>query len=143
MQAVNFEEELEKILAKHSRYHRDAYLFVREALDHTQKMIGKPSKKDEIRHVTGQQLLAGIRDYALLQYGPMAMTLLAEWGVRSCEDFGEMVFNMVECSLLAKTDRDTRDDFKDAYTFEQAFREPFLPTKKMPAPVPEPKPSQA
>ena len=142
MQAVNFEEELEKILAKDSRYHRDAYLFVREALDHTQKMIGKPSKKDEIRHVTGQQLLAGIRDYALLQYGPMAMTLLAEWGVRSCGDFGEMVFNMVECSLLAKTDRDTRDDFKDAYTFEQAFREPFLPSKKKPAPMSEPKPFQ-
>ena len=142
MQAVNFEEELEKILAKDSRYQRDAYLFVREALDHTQKMIGKPSKKDEIRHVTGQQLLAGIRDYALLQYGPMAMTLLAEWGVRSCEDFGEMVFNMVECSLLAKTDRDTREDFKDAYNFAQAFREPFLPSKKNPLPVPEPKPSQ-
>ena len=142
MQAVNFEEELEKILAKTSRYHRNAYLFVRESLDHTQKMIGKPSKKDEIRHVTGQQLLGGIRDYALAQYGPMALMLLEEWGVRSCEDFGEIVFNMVECSLLAKTDKDTRDDFKDAYTFEQAFRKPFLPSKKNPAPVPETKPSQ-
>jgi|SRR5438034_1852669 len=142
MQPVNFEEELEKILAKDSRYHRDAYLFVREALDHTQKMIGKPAKKNEIRHVTGQQLLAGIKDYALSQYGPMTLMLLQEWGIRSCEDFGEMVFLMVECNLLAKTEKDTRDDFKEAYSFTEAFREPFLPGKKNPVPVPETKPSQ-
>ena len=116
-------------MAKDPRYQRDAYGFLREALDHTQKVVSK-SKKNEIRHVSGQELLAGIRDYALSQFGPMTITVLDEWGIRSCEDFGEMVFNMVASNLLAKTENDTRDDFKDGYDFESAFRRPFLPTPK-------------
>ena len=139
MQNVTFEEELEKILAKDSRYARDAYLFVREALDHTQKMIGRPPK-DEIRHVSGQQLLDGARDFALAQYGPMALTVLNEWGLRACEDIGEIVFNMIEASLLAKTDKDTRDDFKPGYDFAEAFRKPFLPSGPPPRPFPHTKP---
>src|SRR5687767_2421698 len=99
MQSVNFEEILEKIVTADPRFHRDGYVFLREALDHTQKMVGK-SKKDEIRHVSGQELLQGIREYALSQFGPMTATVLEEWGIRSCEDFGEMVFNMVANSLL-------------------------------------------
>lgn len=129
MQAVNFEEILELIVKKDPRYQRDGYFFLREALDHTQKMVGK-AKKDEIRHVTGQELLSGIREYALSQYGPMTLTVLEEWGINSCEDFGEMVFNMVANNLLAKTDKDTREDFKDGYSFEDAFRKPFLPKTK-------------
>ena len=141
MQAPSFEEAVDQILARDQRYHRDAYIFVREALDHTQKMVGKQPKKDEIRHVTGQELLGGIRDYALQQFGPMALTLLEEWGIRSCEDFGEIVFNMVEFKLLAKTNQDSRDDFKCAYDFREAFRKPFLPSGKASAPIVETKPN--
>ena len=130
MQAPNFEEILEKIVATDSRYQRDGYFFLREALDHTQKIVSK-SKKNEIRHVSGQELLAGIRDYALSQFGPMTVTVLEEWGIRSCEDFGEMVFNMVANNLLAKTENDTREDFKEGYRFEEAFRKPFLPRNKL------------
>ena len=130
MHDINFDEELEKILTKDPRYTREAYLFVREALDHTQKMIGKPSKDDVPRHVTGQQLLEGVRDYALQQFGPMALTVLNEWGLQRCEDFGEIVFNMVENSLLAKTEQDSREDFKGGYSFEEAFRTPFLPANR-------------
>ena len=140
MQTVNFDEELDKILVKDSRYHRDAYFFVREALDHTQKLMGKVPK-DEIRHVSGQQLLNGIRDFGLGQFGPMTLTVLNEWGLNVCEDFGEIVFNMVENSLLAKTDRDSRADFKGGYAFEDAFRKPFLPAKKNPAPTPSSTPA--
>jgi uncharacterized repeat protein (TIGR04138 family) len=70
-------------------------VFVREALDHTQKSITQ-EKPGRVRHVTGQELLAGIRDYALTQFGPMSMMVLEEWGIRNCQDFGEIVFNMVE-----------------------------------------------
>ena len=109
MHEVSFEEAIQQIRDKDARYERDAYLFVREALDHTQKTIGKDNR-GEIRHVTGQELLDGIRDYALAQFGPMTMTVLDEWGIRSCEDFGEIVFNMVDIGLLAKTDTDSRAD---------------------------------
>jgi uncharacterized repeat protein (TIGR04138 family) len=136
MQAVNFDEILESIVTRDPRYRREAYLFVREALDYTQKMIGKP-KKAEPRHVTGQELLEGIREYGLNQFGPMAVTVFEEWGVKSCEDFGEIVFNMVEHNLLAKTDNDTRNDFRTGYSFAEVFRRPFLPSK---TPVVEPQP---
>lgn len=132
MQSPNFEEVLETIVAQDARYHRDAYQFVREALDHAQKLVGR-GKKD-VRHVSGQELLAGIRDYALKQYGPMAITVLEEWGVRASQDFGEIVFNMVEKSLLAKTEQDSREDFKGGYDFEDAFRKPYIPARKT-APV--------
>jgi uncharacterized repeat protein (TIGR04138 family) len=133
MQAVNFEEVLEKMLAQDPRYPRDAYIFVREALDYTQKLICKAGK-NEIRHITGQELLEGIREYALGQYGPMTITLLAEWGIHRGADFGEIVFNMVDHRLLNKTDADSRDDFKEGYTFEEAFRKPFLPSAKLEPP---------
>lgn len=131
MQEVNFDEALEQILAKDARYQREAYLFVREGLDHTQKLISKQAQ-GHFRHVSGQELLEGIRQYALTQFGPMVITVLAEWGVRTCRDFGEIVFNMVESGLLAKTENDCREDFHGGYSFDEAFRKPFLPSTKLP-----------
>ena len=133
MQVTTFEEVLEKIIDRDPRYHRDAYHFLREALDFTQKKAGKVPK-DEIRHVTGQTLLVGIREYALNEFGPMTLTVFEEWGVRTCEDFGEIVFNMVESGLLAKTEEDSRADFKNGYDFAEAFRQPFLPVKRQTTP---------
>ncbi len=130
MHEASFEEALGQILAKDPRFHRDAYFFVREALDHTQKSIVKENK-GQMRHVSGQELLVGIREFALAQFGPMAITVLEEWGVRNSRDFGDIVFNMVDTGWLAKTDKDTRDDFQDGYDFTEAFRNPFLPSKKL------------
>ena len=132
MQEVNFDEALDGILAKDPRYTRDAYHFLREALDFTQKLIGKENK-GQVRHVTGQELLDGIRQFALQQFGPMTMTVFEEWGINQCRDFGEMVFNMVENSLLAKTEKDTREDFQDGYDFTEAFRKPFWPESRVKA----------
>jgi uncharacterized repeat protein (TIGR04138 family) len=130
MQPISFEEILEHILTQDTRYHRDAYFFVREALDHTHKTMGKETKSGQNRHVTAHQLLEGIREFALDQFGPMAMTVFEEWNIRSCKDFGEIVFVMVEHSLLAKTEKDTREDFESGYDFYEAFRKPFLPQGK-------------
>ena len=130
MQEVNFDEAVEMVLTKDPRYAREAYLFVREALDFTQKLIGKEAH-EQIRHVTGQELLDGIRQFALQQFGPMAATVFEEWGMRNCRDFGEIVFNMVEIGLLAKTDKDSRDDFQNGYDFTDAFCKPFWPESKL------------
>lgn len=130
MHEASFEEALEQILAKDPRFHRDAYFFVREALDHTQKNIVKENK-GQMRHVSGQELLAGIREFALAQFGPMTITVFEEWGIRRSQDFGDIVFNMVETGWLAKTEKDTRDDFQEGYDFIEAFRNPFLPAAKL------------
>ena len=113
---------------------------MREALDHTQKRTGKAPAQDEVCHVSGQELLDGIRDYALQQFGPMTLSVLEAWGIQRCEDFGEIVFNMVETRLLAKTEHDSRDDFKSGYDFHEAFRKPFLPTRQISMPAVETKP---
>lgn len=128
MQAVDFEEVVARIVEHNARYDREAYVFLRDALTHTQKAISK-SNKNKVRHITGPELLEGIKDYALQQYGPMAKTLLNEWGISQCEDFGELVFIMVENNLLRKTEEDRREDFKGGYDFDTAFRKPFLPEK--------------
>ena len=138
MQAASFEEAIEQIAARDRRYHREAYFFLREALDHTQKMIGKLPKKNEVRHVSGQELLNGIREYALQQFGPMTLSVFEEWGVTCCLDFGEIVFNMVETKLLAKTEQDSREDFRNGYDFHDAFRKPFLPSRIASEPIAEP-----
>jgi uncharacterized repeat protein (TIGR04138 family) len=139
MQELTFESTLALILAKDPRYQRDAYLFVKDALDHTQKIVGKESR--EVRHVTGQELLEGIRGYALTQFGPMTDMVFAEWGVTRCEDFGEIVFNMVDIGLLGKTEEDSRADFQNGYRFHDAFRKPFLPSDKLRVNEDAPKPS--
>ena len=130
MQQVNFDEAVEMMLARDPRYAREAYTFTREALDFTQKLIGKETR-GRIRHVSGQELLDGIRQFALQQFGPMAATVFEEWGVRNCRDFGEIVFNMVEIGLLAKTDQDSRDDFQRGYDFTEVFRKPFWPESRL------------
>jgi uncharacterized repeat protein (TIGR04138 family) len=130
MQEINFDEAVESIIAKDSRYARDAYVFVREALDFTQKLVVKEAR-GAIRHVSGQELLNGIRQFALQQFGPMSVTVFEEWGVKRCEDFGEIVFNMVEIGLLAKTEKDGRADFVNGYDFSDAFHKPFWPKSKV------------
>ena len=136
MQAFDYDEMLDMILAKDDRYHRDAYYFVREGLDFTQQKL---TKAKEPRHVSGRELMDGMRRYALENYGPMAKTLLNEWGVTSTEDFGEIVFNLVENNLLAKTEEDSREDFGNGFDFDEAFIAPYQPAKQDAAESPKPK----
>lgn len=130
MHENTFDETLDLIRLKDPRFEREAYLFVREALDFTQKLIAK-NARGRMRHVSGGELLDGIRQYSLEQFGPMAITVLDFWGIRACRDFGEIVFNMVEFGLLAKTDQDSLADFEAGYDFAEAFRRPFLPPSKV------------
>lgn len=127
MQSLTFEETIRKIVEVDSRYHYDAYLFVQEAITYTQKTLGRHNKKQN--HVGGKELLNGIRDYALSMFGPMTQTVLSEWGVHSCEDFGEIVFNLIKFNQATQSQSDSRDDFKGGYDFYEAFRKPFLPSK--------------
>ena len=112
---------LAPILESDRRYTAEAYLFVREGLDHTVRRLEKP------RHVSGQELLEGIREYALKEFGPVTKRVLSEWGINDCLDFGNIVFNLVNHGLLGKTDEDSIEDFMDGYDFQEAFIQPFRP----------------
>jgi uncharacterized repeat protein (TIGR04138 family) len=134
MQKQNFAEAIEEIIRHDPRFDRGAYAFVREGLDYTVRMLKKnPQGGIPHRHVTGQELLEGLRRYALEQFGPMAKTVLEYWGITQCEDFGNIVFQMVEKGVLGKTDQDSPADFKGGYSFEEAFVKPYRPAPR-PAP---------
>jgi len=132
MQAVDFDETIEKIVAQDSRYSMEAYYFVREALDFTQKKLVRNKKIQQPQHISGEELLEGSRNFTLKEYGPMGFFVLAAWGINQSSDIGELVFNMVESNLLSKTDEDTREDFSGGFKFSEALVWPFLPPSKLP-----------
>lgn len=126
MQALPYEHAIEAIVKRDPRFHPAAYIFLKEALDFTLKKIME-SNQGRARHVSGAELLHGFRELALQQFGPMASTLLSEWGLHACSDVGDMVFLLIEEQVFGKQDSDTKEDFADVYSFHQAFVEPFLP----------------
>src|SRR5207247_8009932 len=132
------------IFASDPRYQRDAYVVLRDALDFTTKQQ-KKIKGVSVRHVTGPELLDGVRKYALKEFGPMVITVFDNWGIHSCEDIGNMVFNLIGSGVFGKTEEDSIEDFKNVYDFREAFVKPFAPEKsaiaKPPAQLPAPKPA--
>ncbi len=129
MSSRDFSEVVDLIRKESPRFDKGAYFFVKLALDHTLKSIKKDAEGRIGRHVSGQELLAGIREFALEQYGPLAYTVLDRWGVHQCEDFGDIVFHLVEYGVLGKTDQDRREDFTGGYDFRDAFVRPFEPAR--------------
>ena len=127
MQDSDFPRIVSLICKEDIRFDRKAYDFVRLGLDHTVKEIRKKDagRSGKSRHVTGPELLDGLRAYALEQFGPLTKTVLNSWGVCRCQDFGDIVFNLIEYNAFSKTDSDRREDFDDVFDFDCAFREEF------------------
>ena len=136
MNLDHFSATVDSIVAVDARYERDAYLFVRDALEFTAKQKKKAGVATLPEcHVSGQQLLEGVRQYALQQFGPMVPTVFEHWRVRSCEDIGAIVFNLIEAREFGKSEQDTLDDFRRGYDFEEAFVKPFRPEGKAPVAI--------
>jgi uncharacterized repeat protein (TIGR04138 family) len=140
MQKIGFAEALDSIAISDPRYQREAYIFLRDALDFTTKQQ-KKAKGTTVRHVSGPELLEGVRQYALKEFGPMVITVFDSWGIRATEDIGHMVFNLINAGIFGKTDEDSIEDFKNVYDFQEAFVKPFAPEKKIETPksLPAPK----
>ncbi|MBA3962445.1 MAG: hypothetical protein H0X40_11160 [Chthoniobacterales bacterium] len=136
MQKIGFAEALDTIVAGDNRFHRDAYVFLRDALDYTTKQQ-KKARGAAVRHVAGPELLEGVRLYALKEFGPMVQTVFSYWGINRCEDVGHMVFNLIGAGIFGKTEQDSLDDFKAVYSFHEAFVKPYLPEALQPvSPLP-------
>ena len=129
MQKIGFAEALDSIVVSDPRYQRDAYVFLRDALDYTTKQQ-KKIKGASVRHVAGPELLEGVRQYALKEFGPMVITVLSYWGIRSCEDIGHMVFNLIGAGIFGKTEDDAIEDFRNVFDFHEVFVKPFEPDKR-------------
>jgi len=129
-----------KLLQEDRRYRVEAYVFVFEALNFAQSVLGmgtkieseplsQPAEQEESekpeQHVSGQELCEAARRYALAQFGYMAKTVLNSWGIYSTSDFGEIVFNLIRVGQMRKTRTDRREDFDNVYDFDTAFREGF------------------
>ena len=110
---------LDLLLKEDPRYKREAYQFVSEALEFT---VGRLPER---RHVSGSELSEGIRDYALEQFGPLAREVFLSLGIRSTNDFGEIVFNLIKIGIMSKTQDDRPEDFHNLYDFNSVFDEGF------------------
>ena len=110
---------LERLVEKDQRYRLDAYKFVLGSLNYT------TNKQQKAGHVSAQELLEGIKEFAYEQFGPLAKTVLEHWGIKRCEDFGEIVYNLVNKKILGKTENDKKEDFSNGKSFESLFNIDF------------------
>jgi uncharacterized repeat protein (TIGR04138 family) len=121
--------KLDELVRHDPRYAYEAYEFVFSALAHTQQMLGRvpppEGAPDQDYHVTGAQLLEGVRDLAQKEFGLMARTVFRMWGVNRTDDVGELVFNLVQAGLMSKTDQDNRADFHEVYDLDEALDRDF------------------
>ena len=120
--------DLKAILEGAGGYSPRAYEFLRDGLAHAVRSVHgdeaastPPTDDDESRHVSGQQLCLALRDYAIERYGLMARMVLSRWNIHKTDDFGKIVFAMVDAGLMRKTDEDTLEDFQGVFDFEEEF----------------------
>jgi uncharacterized repeat protein (TIGR04138 family) len=136
---THFNAKLAEVVYKDTRYAYEAYEFIFQALHHTQQMLGRVpptkaepetekdpekealSEKEPRHHVSGPELLEGVRSLALREFGLMAPTVLNMWGIHKTDDFGEIVFNLVEAELMSKTSEDSRADFHNLFDLNQSL----------------------
>lgn len=109
-------------------FHPNAYQFVNEALHYTQQKLGRVpghSISEEDAHITGPELLEGIRELGLKQFGLMARVVFRTWGVHTTADFGRIVFDLIEQQAMRKTENDQLSDFYEIYDFDEVFNRQY------------------
>ena len=107
--------KIAKISEKDGRYSKESFLFILASLEYT---LSKLTKR---RHLTGQELSKSIAEYAREQYGYLAKTVLNNWGLYTTLDYGEVVYLLINDGLMNKTEDDKKEDFADAYDFDEEF----------------------
>ena len=113
-------EKFQRLLKADTRFDAEAYNFVYEALDYTLKHVVKGKKRSN-QHVSGKELLEGVRLFGIEQFGCLTRAVFESWGVCCTDHFGDIVFNLVEYDLMGKQESDRREDFRKVYDFREAF----------------------
>jgi uncharacterized repeat protein (TIGR04138 family) len=128
--ALSLEERIQELARADRRYAVEAYQFVFDALDY---IAARQSRRHPLaaRHITVTELLHGLRDLGLEQFGPLARCVFENWGVYSTEDFGEIVFKLIEQNLLNQGENDRKEDFKGGFDFREAFEQGYRPKLRL------------
>ena len=125
-----FNPKLIDVVKNDPRYAYEAYDFIFHAIQHAQRLMGRDAPREapregeaghERHHVSGPELLQVVRHLALLEFGMLAKTVLAAWGIHTTDDWGNIVFNLIDHELMSKTESDNREDFHNVYDFDEAF----------------------
>ena len=120
------------LVRRDTRYAYEAYEFVCEAVTYTQERLGRiPEEDDDPEtdyHVSGEELVRGACEYAIEEFGLMATVVFKNWGIRTTDDFGNVVFNLIQSDRLSKSDRDDIEDFHDLFDMEKVLAEGFAIT---------------
>ncbi|MGL6226171.1 MAG: Minf_1886 family protein [Thermoguttaceae bacterium] len=148
-------KSFQELLKQDTRYPKEAYQFVFEALEFAQNVlllgqevpseplpddvkspVENAEKEDSApqRHISGQDLCCAARDYAVAQYGMLAQTVLASLGIHNTGDIGELVYNMIQIGRMRKTPADSRADFDDVFDFKTAFQDTYRKKGKLHSP---------
>lgn len=135
MRDEKFTSTVERIVGNDPRYSSDAYAFISDAVLYTTKKLESEAKSQR-RHISGKELLEGIKEFAIQQFGPMAPEVFRSWGLNNTLAIGHVVFNMVNNQLLGKSKEDSIEDFKNGFDFDTEFAKPFLPAESKLEPVP-------
>jgi uncharacterized repeat protein (TIGR04138 family) len=112
-----------------SRFAYEAYEFVCEAVTYTQTQLGRSgSEHDEPtddHHISGAELLRGTCELAIREFGMMAPVVFKQWGLKTTDHVGEIVFKLISVKRLSKSDRDDPDDFHDLFDLHQTLADGF------------------
>ncbi|MEM7230293.1 MAG: Minf_1886 family protein [Planctomycetota bacterium] len=121
----------DQMLSQAGPYPLEAFHFVRDGLSYTAQRVHRDieSLPEPDRHVTPQQLCLGLREYAIEKFGLLAETVLDGWNIRRTDDFGRIVFAMIDGGLMSKTQDDTMEDFRGVFDFAEAFAVESLATR--------------
>jgi uncharacterized repeat protein (TIGR04138 family) len=122
------------ITLKDRRYKEDAYYFINEAVIFSAEYFSKPEFGTS-KHLSGPELLDGIREFTLSEFGPMAAAVLNKWGLKTTLDIGHVVFNLIDEGVLSASPEDKLGDFSEVYDFQSAFIEPFEAENENPEPL--------
>ena len=120
-------DPLRRLALRDGRYSPEAFRFLFESLDHAVRLAGKEEAEGTERHVTGQEVLRGMRAYASEVFGPLAAHVWRSWGVNSTMDWGRIVFLLVDEGMLKRQDEDDIEDFREGFDFERAFETEYIP----------------
>lgn len=120
------EQLIQELCRRDPRYPFKAYEFILDAIGYVQHQVKRSEHQEgDSKHVTGQQLAAGCRDFALQEYGMMAGTVLQTWNIKETADLGELVYNLIGIQLMTKTETDRKEDFHNVFDMQKSFAEGF------------------